>query len=224
MYNFVLFLHCFKYQLPNANINKNLFKNIRRNLTLLVTFKHLQNKYTKNNCTYETNMKTNTEWMKRADACESCKGAKTVREILRCPLLSKYGIERGWRVQLRRLVEERPGPRPCRDSPSTGRTQAGRFRGFSGSETQHLPNMKSGTRITRSSCGDARFLKAGGPETGDATKGEKIKREKEKRRNAKGWRRTGRRDRKYWIYATPTHNTRFSFDSSRSMSSRLTHQ
>lgn len=60
LYIILHFLHYFKHQLPN--INKDLFKNIQRNLAytrdfLIDIFKGS----IKSNRAYETNMKTNTE-------------------------------------------------------------------------------------------------------------------------------------------------------------------
>lgn len=56
-------------------------------------------------------------------------------------------------------VKDRAPKRGRAESPSTGAHHhrgGGGVRKVYGSETQHLPNMKSGTRITRSSRGEAR--------------------------------------------------------------------
>lgn len=132
---------------------KNIQINLTRDFLIGISKASLENNR------YKTNIwkRTPSEWNERMYA--SCEGAKPSAKFCGVPCCQNTVLNGADGCSFGGWSSKRPGPeaRPCRVAFNGGPPPSGEgIRKVYGSETQHLPNMKSGTRITRSSRGEAR--------------------------------------------------------------------
>lgn len=130
-----------------------------------------------------------------------------VRRVLRCQnmVLNEVDGHSSKTGRIKGRTCEVPGPCRIAFNGACHRRESRGGRGCSGSETQHLPNMKSGTSITRSSRGEA-LKRRGTPLAPSHPRSGERARKGERKRGECRWRRRSEENRKYWIHATPTHN------------------